>query len=209
MITPRLRSSVRTGICWAGAVLLLFFNTVVPGWAQRRVLAPALPTALGNTWLWLDEEANVLRPFVAGSTAPQRVLYQPLPVRARHQATGVIRVRARAGQCLFLNNQLIFTARVSGTYVLDLTPYAVRQSGKLLAIWHPTALADPDIFLTISAPSPNAPPLVVPVSIESHVRLAVDSNRNVFIVMLLAVGLLYGVLRTVFGISLSRFLRLE
>lgn len=36
-----------------------------------------------------------------------------------------------------------------------------------------------------------------------------DVNRNVFIVLLLIVGLLYGTLRTAYGISLSRFLRLE
>ena len=159
-------------------------------------------------WLWLDAEAHVLRPFVAGYTAPQRVLYQPLPTRAHRRARHVL-VRARAGQCIFLDNQLIFTARTSGTYTLDLAPYAVRRKEALLAVWHPTAPADPGIFLPAGREQARTPAPAAASALDPRLRLIGDPNRNVFIVLLLVVGLLYGSLRTVFGISLSRFLRLE
>lgn len=199
--------------CWRLIVLLLIGAVGFPCRAAPRTLAPDVPAALGNAWLWLDEGAKNLHPFVAGSTAPQRVLYQPLPAQFGHQGAGRVRVRARAGQCFFLNNQLIFTAPASGTYTLDFSPYAIRQPGALLAIWHPSALADPDIFLGTGTVLPTAS-LTTPVPIDSlssgpHLRPTADPNRNVFIVLLVVVGLLYGALRTVFGISLSRFLRLE
>ena len=118
-----------------------------------------------------------------------------------------MRFRARAGQCVFINNQLVFTAPVSGTYRLALSSLQARKPRALLAFWHPTALADPGIFLPPSQAIPASPALAD--RIAPRQRLPTDTNRNVFIVLLLLVGLLYGALRTVFGISLSRFLRLE
>lgn len=179
---------------------------------QRRTLPPpAFPEALGTAWLWLDEDTDTLRPFVVGSTPAQRVLYYRLPPLNSPALPKEVRVRARGGQCIFADNQLIFRASVLGTYRLNLAKLAARRPRALLAVWHPTALADPGIFLPSSyaravtaSPSPTLTDRAVP-----HPRPLADTSRHVFILLLLLLGLLYGTLRTVFAISLSRFLRLE
>lgn len=177
---------------------------------QRRALpAPAPAEVIGTAWLWLDAVTGTFRPFVVGSTPNQRVLYHRLPRLSSRSLNRTVRVRARSGQCVFVDNQLIFTAPTSGTYRLDLAAGTKWRPGALLAVWHPTAPADPGIFLPVS----SAPPTVTSAALADRAaprpRNAVEANRNVFIILLLLLGLLYGVLRTVFGVSLSRFLQLE
>ena len=178
-------------------------------YGQRRILPPPTPgEEAGSAWLWLDTESGRLRPFVAGSTAPQRVLYHLLPPAPGGRPPAPLRVRARGGQCFFLDNQLVFTAPVSGTYVLRLPVPIDAERPRLLAVWHPTAPADPGIFIKAALAATHHTTAARNAA-EPRPRLDDDSNRNVFIVLLLLVGLLYGVLRSLFGISLSRFLRLE
>ena len=195
-----------SGLLALGVALLL---VALPAAGQRRLLPPPVPrTSLGSAWLWLDASTGALRPFVAGATPAQRVLYHYLPRRTRPTDSAVW-VRARGGQCFFINNRLIFKAPVSGAYRLNVVAAYPRQpAGALLAIWHPSAPADPGIFLRadqrtlpqrqVAAGRPVLRP-----------RLAAHNNRNVFIITLLLIGLFYGVLRSTFGVSLSRFLRLE
>ncbi len=134
-----------------------------------------------------------------------RVLYHQLPPAA--QAGGQrIRVRARAGQCILLDNQLIFRAPKAGTYVLDLGPY-IHRPQPLLAIWHPSADPDLGIFLPpVPTEMAHQPASAIA---GPRPRPAADSARNVFIIILAFVGVLYGSLRAGFSISLSHFLRLE
>ncbi len=202
-------------VAWAIALLLgLWLQSATAVYGQRRLLAPPVPReTLGTAWLWLDDASGTFRPFVAGSTPPQRVLYHRLPALPTRlntrSAAWLVRVRARGGQCIFADNALLFNAPTSGTYQLDLAPVARRHPGALLAVWHPTAPADPAIFLPPGSASPVAATVVAGGRMLPRPLVPADVNRNVFIVLLLLVGLLYGTLRTVFGISLSRFLRLE
>ncbi len=174
--------------------------------AQRRVAAPRpLTEGVGEAWLWFDPATNELRPFLPGYTPRQRALYHRIRI-APHSPEGSIRFRARAGQCLFLDNELIFAAPVSGSYVLDLRKLVRTPGVYLLACWHPTIPPDPASFEQhLVATNPT----VALAQSLPQARLPADPNRNVFIVLLLAVGLLYGSLRAIFGISLSHFLRLE
>ncbi len=196
---------------WAAPCLLMML--LLSTWAangQRRLLpASTSPEALGSAWLWLDESSGQLRPFVVGSTPVQRVLYHQVPAPTTQLSNRAVRVRAREGQCVFLDNQLIFSAPTSGTYVLDLTNRGVGRSRSVLAIWHPTAPADPGIFLPVSYGASSLPPSALATRPMPRPWLLTDTNHNVFVFLLLLVGLLYGTLRTAFGISLSRFLRLE
>lgn len=177
--------------------------------AQRRALPPgAIKPTLGQAWCWFDPAEHTLRPFIAGYTPPHRALYHRIGLRPGQTRTGVITFRARQGLCLFLDGQLIFTAPTSATYTLNLNRFVRRQGMCLLTCWHPSEALDPAAFVagTLSVAVRNAT-AESPMLPRPH--LAADPNRNVFIILLLAVGLLYGALRVAFGVSISRFLRLQ
>jgi Domain of unknown function (DUF4271) len=176
-----------------------------PAFAQRRI-AISRPTSegVGSAWLWLDPGTGSFRPFVPGYSPSQRALYHRIHI-APHSPEGLLKFRARAGQCLFLDNELIFAAPVSGSYTLDLRKLVRAPGVYLLACWHPSISPDPSAFdERLIASTPQLADQLLP-----KARLPADPNRNIFIVLLLAVGLLYGSLRAIFGISLSHFLRLE
>lgn len=189
---------------WLLAGLLL---VTLSARAQRRELAPGTTAPrLGQAWLWLDAEAGRLRPYIPGVSPAVRVLYHQLPLSSEEKAGRQVRLRARAGQCVLIDNQLVFSAPASGTYALDLTPY-LHRARPLLAIWHPTA--DPDLGIFLSSAPAGVSPQPAVTSARPRIHPPPDSARNVFIIVLALVGILYGSLRAAFGISLSHFLRLE
>lgn len=193
------------------AVLLtaLLIAGVFAANAQRRALPPGtIEPPLGQAWFWYDPSAHTMRPFVVGYTPPHRALYHRIELRPGQTRQGVITFRARQGLCVFLDARLVFTAPASATYTLNLNRFVTNPGIYLLACWHPFAPPDPTAFLTgeLVSATPDAATTVVA---QPRPHLAADPNRNVFILLLLAVGLLYGTLRIAFGVSISRFLRLQ
>lgn len=195
----RMLNGLLHGLLLCGFVWLL----AQPAYAQRRALAPFVPPApVGMAWLRYDSSRHLLRPYIPGYDNPPRVLYYWVDIRP-DRAVRVL-FRARQGLSLFLDNRLVFVATKPGSYSLDLASFVQRSGRHLLAYWHPATAPDPSAFgeaLSGQLPSADLPVI--------QRRVAADPNREVFIVCLLVVGLLYGVLRVSFGISLSRFFRFQ
>jgi hypothetical protein len=187
---------------------LLALLTILDVQGQRRTLPISAPAPrLGESWLWLDSATQHLRAYIPGNSPTVRVLYHELsPKHTAKDDAWVIRLRARAGQCVLINNRLILSAFSSGEYLLDLSAYS-QTPRVVLAIWHPTEAPDPNVFqlLNVNRRDQKAAP-------KAHlprIRPAPEATRNILIFILILIGLLYGTLRAAFGISLSRFLRLE
>ncbi len=108
-----------------------------------------------------------------------------------------------------MDNELVLLAPVTGQFRLDLSRFAARPGPHLVACWFPPAEGRvTEAFELLAAPEPlqslNPGPRTVPLR-----KRNVDPNRDVFILMLLSIGLLFGALRVTYGFSLSRFLRFQ
>lgn len=191
-------------------LLLLWLGTLVP--VQGQVLPLEQKNTITADWLVRPSGGEQLAPYVADVHGKYNALHQWLSV-AQAQPF-VITFAAPQNLCLFLNNRLIFKADFPAKYTLNLSEFTggvPPVEGKyLLTVWHPEQ--QPNISSFRNAPRSTGTAQAGgqrPLSIQ--VREYV--NQNAFIIFMLAIGLLYGLLRVNYRadfksmFSLDRFLR--
>ena len=181
--------------------------------AEYRPLPPApTPGLAPDNWLLHDVAGNRLILYLPGYHAPARAYYQW--VQLLPQQPFRLSFSAAPGLSLFLDNQLIFTASSAGRYTVDLAAaVAAARLGRphLLAVWQPEGYplltsfsaevdAPAHLAATTSAPVAASPLLVRPPARQSE---------NVLLMLLLALGLLYGVVRATYPAGLARILQVN
>ncbi|WP_210518151.1 DUF4271 domain-containing protein [Hymenobacter terricola] len=177
--------------------------------SEYRQLPPASPTALSNDWLIHDAARNRLIFYLPGYHQPAHAYYQW--VRVGRSQPFPLAFAAQPGLSLFLDNQLVFTARAATTYSLDLAqllPAKLAPGTHLLAVWQPDGTPALASFSGIS------PISTVPGRAEAQVgqaqpRLPGPQGQNVYLGFLLVLGLSYGAVRTTYQPGLARIFQIE
>ena len=178
--------------------------------AEYRPLPPSAKNGLSSDWLIYNAARNRLTLYLPGYHAPAHAYYQWVNLRPGRPLP--ITFVARQDECLFLDNQLIFTSRAAASYTLDLSnflPATAPAGPHLLCVWHPNAVPNLSSFA-------NATPEVAsttggPVSSAQKVqpRLRSHQGQTVFISFLLLIGLLYGGLRASYQPGFARIYQFE
>ncbi|WP_260625896.1 DUF4271 domain-containing protein [Hymenobacter sediminicola] len=197
---------------WLHVLLLALLPLAAPLAAEYRPLPPAPRSGLSSDWLIHDEVRNRLILYLPDYHAPAHAYYQWLTLRPAHPFE--VSFAARAGQCLFLDNRLVFTAAATSSYTVDLAkllPTGSVPGPHLLCVWHPQASPNLSSFTDVQRarqlPSSKAsvgssPALAQPLA-RSH------PGENVFLLFLLLIGLLYGTIRAAYQSGFSRIYQFE
>jgi hypothetical protein len=204
------RASLRTyWLLTCGLLLAILALARAAGAAEYRQLPPAPPTALSADWLIHDAARNRLIFYLPGYHQPARVYYQWVQVE-RNQPFP-LSFAAQPGLSLFIDNQLVFTARTATTYALDmaqLLPAQLESGRHLLAVWQPDgspALASFSGVGTSSAVSGRAEAQAG----RAQPRLPGPQGQNVYLGFLLVLGLSYGAVRSTYQPGLARIFQIE
>ncbi|QNF35752.1 DUF4271 domain-containing protein [Adhaeribacter swui] len=165
-------------------------------------------------WLVFKPAHNRLTLYLPDYHGPVNALYQWVYIRPEQPFR--INFTAREGLCIFIDNQLIFTADSVASYEVDLTkliinkPDALRQH--LLCIWHPGGQLNYQTFRNAVLTPQEAAEIQVnikPVSASISIQPKNIPNQNVFILFLLLIGLMYGSLRTTYTSDFYSIFRLN
>ncbi|TDN36293.1 hypothetical protein A8B98_10295 [Hymenobacter sp. UV11] len=181
--------------------------------AEYRPLPPAATPGLApDNWLLHDVAGNRLILYLPGYHAPAHAYYQW--VRLLPQQPFRLSFAAARGLSLFLDNQLVFTAKANGRYTLDLartTPAAAAGRQHLLAVWQPEGYPALNSFSAELQAPVRAISQAAPVATPALVMLRVPPVRgeSALLLLLLLVGLLYGVVRATNPIGLARILQVN
>lgn len=191
----------------ACACLLASRNTQASEYQQ---LPPASPTALSADWLIHDATRNRLIFYLPGYHQPAHAYYQW--VRVSRSQSFPLSFAAQPGLSLFLDNQLVFTARAATTYSLDLAqllPAQLPPGRHLLAVWQPDGSPALASFSGIAS-SINSPATGLPkVAGLALPRLPAPQGQNVYLSFLLLLGLSYGAIRVTYQPGLARIFQIE
>lgn len=195
-------------LVWSLALLLLAGASPAQA-SEYRQLPPASPTALSNDWLIHDAARNRLLFYVPGYHQPAHAYYQW--VRLSSAQPFPLSFAAQPGLSLFIDNQLVFTARTAATYSLDLArllPAKLPAGTHLLAVWQPDgspALASfsGTVANDVATGRPAAQPGL------AQPRLPGPQGQNVYLAFLLVLGLSYGAVRTTYQPGLARIFQIE
>jgi hypothetical protein len=207
---PRLRLLLPRLLGWLLACGWLLTGSGAKA-SEYRQLPPASPTALSADWLIHDAARNRLIFYLPGYHQPAHAYYQW--VRVSRNQPFPLSFAAQPGLSLFLDNQLVFTARAATTYSLDLAqllPVQLPPGRHLLAVWQPDgspALASfSGVAAATASPStaglPKAAGLALP-------RLPAPRGQNVYLAFLLLLGLSYGAIRVTYQPGLARIFQIE
>jgi hypothetical protein len=202
-----------------GSLRQLFWLAIVlgglAGWprdiaaAEYQQLPPVPPTGLTAEWLIHDAPRNRLVLFLPGYHQPAHTYYQW--IRIRRDQSFPLSFAAKPGLSLFLDNQLVFSAKQATTYSLDLLkllPERFPPGTHLLAVWQPDgspALASFTTNIT-SSEAAGQPQSTVG---RAQPRLPGPQGENVFLSCLLLLGLLYGGVRTTYQSGMARIFQLD
>ncbi|WP_233507708.1 DUF4271 domain-containing protein [Adhaeribacter pallidiroseus] len=164
-------------------------------------------------WLVFKPNYNRLTLYLPDYHGPVNALYQWVYIRPGQPFR--INFTARQGLCIFIDNQLVFTADSVASYEVDLTklitkPDAVRPH--LLCIWHPLGQLNYQTFRNAVLTPQEAADIQVdikPVSASLSIRPKNLPNQNVFILFLLLIGIIYGSLRTSYTSDFYSIFRLN
>lgn len=178
--------------------------------SEYRQLPPASSTALSADWLIHDVARNRLIFYLPGYHQVAHAYYQW--VRISRNQSFPLSFAAQPGLSLFLDNQLVFTARAATTYSLDLAqllPAQLPAGRHLLAVWQPDGSPALASFSGVAAGASSvatglskAPGLALP-------RLPVPLGQNVYLGFLLLLGLAYGAIRVTYQPGLARIFQIE
>ncbi|SFQ33119.1 protein of unknown function [Hymenobacter arizonensis] len=177
--------------------------------SEYRQLPPASPTALSEDWLIHDAARNRLIFYLPGYHQPAHVYYQWVQVE-RNQPFP-LSFAAQPGLSLFLDNQLIFTARTATTYSLDiaeLLPAQLAPGRHLLAVWQPDGSPALASFSGVAALGTVAGQPEARVG-RAQPRLPGPQGQNVYLSFLLVLGLSYGAVRSTYQPGLARIFQIE
>ncbi|GGG11851.1 DUF4271 domain-containing protein [Pontibacter amylolyticus] len=186
-ITNRIRYSF-------GLLLLLF---VLTGPLQAQVLPLEQKNTLNGNWQVYDAGSSDLVPYATNLHGGYSAVHQWVTMAPAKPF--VIEFTAQKDLCLFLNNQLIFTADSTSNYTFDLATWNKRVkpvNGRyLLSVWHPSQHPNVGSFRN-RVQTERADSETMQGSFS--VRLREYVNQNAFIIFTLLIGLLYGGLKTTF-----------
>jgi len=233
VLRPPARRLPRRLRLWLMSLLLLLLTQPARA-AEYRPLPPAAaPGLAADGWLLHDAAGNRLILYLPGYHAPAHAYYQW--VRSGLGRPFRLSFTAAPGLSVFLDNQLLLAAPRAGRYALDLSQTAPgRRAGlHLLAVWQPEGYPDlasftADVAAPAAAPSAQATSAAAsavalealgaagaPGTADSDarlgagalVRLPLPAGQNVLLLLLLGLGLLYGVLRGTYPAGLARSLQ--
>ncbi|MDO7848766.1 DUF4271 domain-containing protein [Hymenobacter sp. M29] len=197
-------------------LLLCSFGLALPGSlrpahaSEYKQLPPASPTSLSSDWLIHDAARNRLIFYLPGYHLPAHAYYQW--VRLSHSQPFPLSFAAQPGLSLFIDNQLVFTARTATTYFLDLAhllPAQLPVGSHLLAVWQPDGYPALTSFSSLSA-SASAPGQAISKVVQAaQPRLPGPQGQNVYLGFLLVLGLSYGAVRTTYQPGLARIFQIE
>jgi len=174
---------------------------------EYRPLPPAAPTGLSTEWLIHDVARNRLILFLPDYHAPAHVYYQYVSIR-RDEPFPLAFI-AESGLSIFLDNQLLFNAHVAGRYSIDLArrlPRGLSNGPHLLAVWQPSGAL---LLSSFTAVVPTTAATVATAAQSAQIRPFVQQGQNIYLAMLLLIGLFYGGLRSTFQSGLARVFQLE
>jgi hypothetical protein len=179
--------------------------------SEYRQLPPASPTALSSDWLIHDAARNRLVFYLPGYHQPAHAYYQW--VRVSRNQSFPLSFAAQPGLSLFIDNQLVFTAKTATTYSLDLArllPAQLAAGTHLLAVWQPDGFPALASFSGVRASSSSVA-AGLPTSQVGQVqpRLPGPKGQNVYLGFLLVLGLSYGAVRTTYQPGLARIFQID
>ncbi len=177
--------------------------------SEYQRLPPATPASLSADWLIHDVARNRLIYYLPGYHQPAHVYYQWVRIERGHPFP--LSFAARPGLSLFLDNQLVFTARTATNYSLDLArllPAQLPHRPHLLAVWQPDgspALAS----FTGAAAAKAAAGVPVARGGLAQPRVRGSQGQNVYLAFLLVLGLCYGAVRTTYQPGMARIFQID
>ena len=177
--------------------------------SEYRQLPPASPTAPSTDWLTHDAARNRLIFYLPGYHQPAHAYYQW--VRVGRDQPFPLSFAAQPGLSLFIDNQLVFTAKTVTTYSLNLAqllPPQLAPGKHLLAVWQPDGFPALASFVGTVA-STTAPGVPASQAGQVQPRLPGPQGQNVYLGFLLVLGLSYGAVRTTYQPGLSRIFQLD
>ena len=189
--------------------LLLASGSNVAHASEYRQLPPAISSSLSSDWLIHDVARNRLIFYLPGYHQPAHAYYQWVQVSRNEPFP--ISFAAQRGLSLFLDNQLVFTARTAATYSLDLArllPPQVPTGRHLLAVWQPDDIPALASFVGTRTVD-NVGPATAKLSGLAQPRLPGPQGQSVYLGFLLVLGLCYGAVRTTYQPGMSRIFQLE
>jgi hypothetical protein len=193
-------------VLWLGCVL----SPIGLRASEYQQLAPATPASLSSDWLIHDVARNRLIFYLPGYHQPAHAYYQWVQV-SRNQPFP-LSFAAQRGLSLFLDNQLVFTARTATTYSLDLgalLPVQLASGRHLLAVWQPDGLPALASFSGVSTGSAAISSPTASLVGQAQPRLPSSRGQSVYLGFLLVLGLSYGAVRTTYQPGLSRIFQLD
>jgi hypothetical protein len=199
-----------------GWVLLCSIWLALPGGlrpvqaSEYKQLPPASPTSLSADWLIHDAARNRLIFYLPGYHQPTHAYYQW--VQLSHSQPFPLSFAAQPGLSLFIDNQLVFTARTATTYFLDLAhllPAQLAAGSHLLAVWQPDGYPALTSFSSLSASAPTPGQATSKATPAAQPRLPGPQGQNVYLGFLLVLGLSYGAVRTTYQPGLARIFQIE
>lgn len=175
--------------------------------AEYRPLPPAAAPGLSaDNWLLHDATGNRLILYLPGYHAPAHAYYQWVRLLPRQPFQ--LSFAAAPGLSLFLDNQLLFTAAKAGRYTIDLAAQATPAPASrphLLAVWQPEGYPSLSTFTSEVAVAAARTAVRQPaVASRAVLRIPPAQSENVLLVLLLLLGLLYGVVRSAYPAGLAR-----
>lgn len=212
MVMTAARSfSCRRGGWLAGLLLWLLLWSPARA-AEYQPLPPTAPTGLAaDDWLLHDAAGNRLILYLPGYHAPAHAYYQW--VRFKPRQPFLLSFSAAPGLSIFLDNQLVYTAATAGRFSFDLARFvapARLSQPHLLAVWQPDGYPVLRSFSAeTTAPLRPTATTAAGQPPRLQLRLPPGQGTNVLLLLLLVVGVLYGVLRSAYPTGLGRILEVN
>jgi len=177
--------------------------------SEYKQLPAAPPATISSDWLIHDAARNRLVFYLPGYHQPAHAYYQWVAVRRAEPFP--LSFTARPGLSLFIDNQLVFTAKATTNYSLDLArllPASLSDGKHLLAVWQPDGSPALASFSGVARGSAAAGQPAARGEL-AQLRLPGPQGQNVYLAFLLIIGLCYGAVRNTYQPSLSRIFQIE
>ncbi|WP_242926116.1 DUF4271 domain-containing protein [Pontibacter vulgaris] len=175
---------------------------------RAQVLPLEQKNTIGADWLVQESGEKQLVPYTAGLHTNFNAIHQWVSINPAQPF--VIGFTAKKGECLFLNNQLIFIADSASNYTINLAKYTkqVQPVNRkfLLTVWHPAQQPDISTFQNKTL-EPDKQQQAAKSTYSVKLREYV--NQNAFILFMLLVGLIYGSLKTSYPADFNSVFRLS